>query len=226
MRTRWPLLLLPLLTLCGVLSPAAAQLVERFRTDRTGAGEAALRLAREALDSTCLTRTHLAVPDHLPPLLYEHSGVFVSSQVNGAPRCCMGWLRAHGSSLAADIISAAGAAAAHDERFPPLRPAELAQIRLIVSVLDPPQAVTDPFALDPLTEGLAARSALRTGVVLPGETSQTDRFVSWALIRAAAREGERVQYFRLQAIRYIEPAAVILRSEATKDLVSEGGSPA
>jgi hypothetical protein len=204
MRARWCLVLI-VCWMAAAMRPASAQLVARFRADRTGAGEAALHLAREALDRYCLTRTRLPVPDDLPPLLDEHAGVFVSAQVNGAPRCCMGWLRPHGPSLAADLISAAVAAAAHDERFPPLRPAELSQIRLIVSVLDPPRAVTDPFALDPLTDGLAVRSARRVGVVLPGETGVRERFVSWAMIRAVAREGERVEYFRLAAVRYIEP---------------------
>jgi len=186
--------------------PASAQLVARFRSD-PAAGEAALRLARRALNEYCLTRTSLPVPEDLPPLLYEHSGVFVSAQVHGAPRCCMGTLRPHGASLAADIIEAATLAAAHDTRFPPLQPAELPTLRVIVSVLDPPQAITDPFVLDPVSDGLAIRSSLRTGVVLPGETARADRFVAWATTRAGARDGERVQYFRLNAIRFIEPAS-------------------
>jgi AMMECR1 domain-containing protein len=193
-------------TMVAALRPASAQLVERFRHDRTGAGQAALQLARQALDTYCLGRERLTVPDHLPPLLYEHAGVFVSAQVNGAPRCCMGVLRPRGPSLAADLINAAVLAAAHDERFPPLRPEELSGLRLIVSMLDPPEAVTDPFALDPLTDGLAVRSSRRVGVVLPGETGVLERFVSWAHIRAAAREGERPDYFRLKAIRFLEPA--------------------
>lgn len=188
------------------MSVASAQLVDRLRQDRTGAGEAALRLARQALDHYCLKRARLSVPDGLPPLLYQHAGVFVSTQLHGAPRCCMGALRARGTSLAADIINAAVLAAAHDDRFLPLKPEELPKLRVIVSILDPPQAITDPYALDPLTDGLAVRSAQRTGVVLPAETHVLDRFVSWALIRAAARDGEPLQYFRLNAIRFIEPS--------------------
>ncbi len=193
-----------LLTLLAA-QPAPAQLVACFRADEA-AGQAALKLARRALDEYCLTRTALLVPDDLPPLLYEHSGVFVSAQVNGAPRCCMGTLRPRGASLAADIITAATLAAAHDTRFPPLRPAALPGLRVIVSILDPPQGITDPSTLDPVTDGLAVRSARRTGVVLPGETARADRFLSWALIRADARAGEAVQTFRLNAVRFIEPS--------------------
>lgn len=198
-------LLMPLLPflLLGPLSPAPAQVAARFRHD-PAAGAAALRLARQALDEYCLHRNRLPVPEDLPALLYEHAGVFVSAQVNGAPRCCMGTLRPQGPSLAADLIEAAVRAAAHDTRFPPLRPAELPGLRVIVSILDPPQATVEPFALDPVSDGLAVRSALRTGVVLPGETGRPDRFVSWALTRAGARHGEQVEYFRLTAVRFME----------------------
>ena len=205
MHPRRVCLLLLGLTALALCLPAEAQIVARLRADTSGAGPYALQLARRAFDTYCLTRTPITIPSDLPPLLQQRAGVFVSGQVDGAPRCCMGLLRPRGRNLAADIISAAIAAAAHDERFAPLQPKELSHLRLIVSVLDPPQAIADPAGLDPLTDGLAVRSSCRTGVVLPGETGLTDRFVSWALTRAAARAGEPVQYFRLQAIRYIEP---------------------
>ena len=196
--------LFPIVLLGLSAAEAPAQVVSRFREDRTGAGEAALALARQALDAYCLRRERLTVPEGLPPLLYEHAGVFVSSQMDGAPRCCMGTLRPRGSSLAGDIIHAATLAAAHDLRFPPIKPEELPRLQVIVSILDPPQAVRDPYALDPLEDGLAVRSALRTGVVLPAETRVLERFVSWALIRAGAGTDEQVEYFRLKAARYVE----------------------
>lgn len=43
--------------------------------------------------------------------------------------------------LAADIVERACRAAAHDLRFAPLRPEELPGLRVIVSVLDPPEPV-------------------------------------------------------------------------------------
>jgi uncharacterized protein len=193
------------LQLCGA---GHAQLVQRFRQDGTGAGQAALTLARQALDHYCRHRESLPVPDQLPPLLLERSAVFVSAMRWGAPRCCMGSLYPRGSSLAADIIDTACSAAAHDLRFPPIRPTELAGLRVIVSILDAPVPITDPATLDPLTDGLAVRSARRTGVVLPQETPYYSNFLQWALIRAAARPGEKVEYFRLNAIRIVEPAAV------------------
>lgn len=195
------LLLLPL-----CLAPAQAQLVNGFAADRGGAGTVALQLARRALDAYCLRRERVAVPTDLPLLLRQRSAVFVSAMDRrGAPRCCMGSLYARGPSLAADLIDTATQAAAHDLRFRPLQPAELAGLRVIVSILDPPQPLLDPYRLDPVTDGLAVRGALRTGVVLPGETAQTERFVRWGLIRAQATADDPVQYFKLKAIRFVEP---------------------
>lgn len=199
--------LLPVFLLMSLMGAASGQVVARFEAGGAGAGEFALRLAREALDTYCLTRERVAVPAELPALLRQRGGVFVSTMdKNGAPRCCMGTLQGQGANLAADVVAAACLAAAHDRRFPPLKPQELPGLRVIVSFLDPPQATLNPWLLDPVTEGLAVRSARRTGVVLPGETGLISRFVNWALIRADAQPAEKVDYLRLRAIRYIEPA--------------------
>lgn len=195
------LLLLPLCVL-----PAQAQLVRRFEADRSGAGAVALQLARRALDAYCLRRERVATPTDLPLLLRQRGAVFVSAMDRrGAPRCCMGSLYARGPSLAADLIDTATRAAAHDLRFKPLQPAELSGLRVIVSILDPPQPLLDPYRLDPVTDGLAVRGALRTGVVLPGETARIAWFVQWGLTRAQATADSQVQYFKLKAIRFVEP---------------------
>lgn len=195
------LLLLPL-----CVPPAQAQLVRGFEADRSGAGVVALQLARQALDAYCLRRERIDTPTDLPLLLRQRGAVFVSAMdQRGAPRCCMGSLYARGPSLAADLIDTATRAAAHDLRFKPLQPGELASLRVIVSILDPPQPILDPYRLDPLTDGLAVRGTQRTGVVLPGETAQIERFVEWGLIRAQAKADDQVQYFKLKAIRFVEP---------------------
>ena len=200
------MLCLGVVTFCHSLASCrAATLVDRFAADTTGAGPAAVHLARRALDEYCLHRVRLTVPGGLPPLLAQRGAVFVSAQVAGAPRCCMGSLYPRGATLAADLIEMACRAAAHDLRFAPLRPEELAGLRVIVSVLDPPEPVTDPWTLDPLNDGLAARGPRRTGVVLPGETGVQERFVRWAQMRAGLQPDERVVYLRLRAVRFIEP---------------------
>jgi AMMECR1 domain-containing protein len=203
---RWWAIILGL-TLALAACGAQAQLVRRFNEDRSGAGMVAVKLARQALEASCLRRETIPVPAQLPALLRLRGGVFVSAMHNGAPRCCMGSLYPRGADLATDIVETAALAAAHDLRFKPLKPEELPGLRVIVSILDPPQPISDPYVLDPVTEGLAVRAVTRTGVVLPGETARLDNFVRWARIRAAATEGEQVQYLHLTAIRFVEPPA-------------------
>jgi AMMECR1 domain-containing protein len=183
--------------------------------------QAALTLARRALDETCLHRRLLPTPEGLPAALKQRGGVFVSAMLGDAPRCCMGSLYPTQPTLAAEIIVAAGAAAARDLRFPPIKPEELPRLRVIVSLLAPPEAIADPQTLDPVTEGLAVRSVRRTGVVLPGETAHRDLMIRWARIRAAARPEERLEFFRLRAARIIEPP---VEHSQSRPAAGKGGS--
>ena len=187
-----------------VLAPAA-DLPEAFAMDRDGAAAAALSLARAAFDAYALHRQRVSVPAEVPDLLRERGGVFVSAEVNGAPRCCMGSLYPTRETLAEEIVAAAIAAAGLDARKPPVRPEEAPRLRLVVSIVAPPESIADPGALDPVREGLAVRGRERTGVVLPGETGRRDRMIRWAMIRAGAEPGDAVDYFRIRAFRIAEP---------------------
>ena len=199
---RCTLLLAASLTPCA--GATAADLPEAFAKDRAGAGAAALSLARAAFDAYALRRERLSVPEDLPPLLTKRSGVFVSAIADGAPRCCMGSLYPTRPTLAEEIIAAAVAAAGLDARRRPVEPAELRKLQLVVSVVGPPESISDPTQLDPVREGLAVRSGRRTGVVLPGETRHLNRVIKWARIRAAAGPDEPVDYFRVRAFRIAE----------------------
>ncbi len=177
-----------------------------FRRDQTHQGEAAVALARQALDYACRTHHQMPVPEKLPALLNEHGAVFVSSMLSasGAPRCCMGTLVPRESTLAQEIIANAFAAALHDKRFPPIRPGELPTFRVIVSIIGESRPITDPLTLDPLHDGLAVCGPQETGVVLPGETDEVQKMIAWGRIRAGVQAGQRVQYQRLDAVRFME----------------------
>ncbi len=185
----------------------AAGGVRLFAADCDGAGPAALALARNALDAWCLRHERIQPPADMPALLGRRSGVFVSAIAGDAPRCCMGSLYPTRQTLAQEIIAAAVAAAGMDLRFPPIRPDELDGLRIVVSIVDPPEAIVDPTHLDPATDGLAVRSRKRWGVVLPGETPHHELMIEWARIRASAGDRERVEYFRVRAFRVLQPSS-------------------
>lgn len=186
-------------------SSESASLIERFRGDATGQGRVALTLARRALEHYCLTREPLPVPRNLPPLLRERGAVFVSAMVYGKPRCCMGTLIPKEPTLAEEIIANASAAAVHDKRFPPTRPVELGRLRIVVSIIGERQPVANPSVVDPLRDGLAVRGPRETGIVLPGETGDLKTMVAWGRLRAGMKSNEEARYFRLEAVRFMEP---------------------
>lgn len=196
-----------LVALAAVLTavPLQAQdLLGALRAD-PHAQQVALHLARSAMEAWCLRRERVPLPADLPALLHERSGVFVSAVLGDAPRCCMGSLYPTRRTLAEEIIAAAVAAAGLDLRFSPLKAQELPRLRVIVSVVAPPEPVVDPMSLDPLTEGVAVRSALRWGVSLPGETVHQELMIKWARIRAGAGPSEPVGYYWVRAVRVLEP---------------------
>lgn len=190
-----------------VVLPACAtadDLLSRFAAD-PAAAQALLGLARDAFDAYVLRHERLAPPDDLPPLLRERSGVFVSAILGDAPRCCMGSVHPTRPTIAEETVLAARRAAGLDLRFRPITPAELPRLRLIVSVVAPPEPIRSAAGLDPLADGLAVRGPERWGVVLPGETPRVELLEPWARIRAGVGESERVDYYRVRAFRILEP---------------------
>lgn len=173
------------------------------------ARQAALTLARRAFDAYALRHEILEPPRRLPAVFRQPAAVFVSAmQPGGSPRCCMGSLYPTQPNAAEEIIAAAVAAAGHDRRFAPLRPAELSHLVLIVSIVDRPCPITASEAarLDPVTEGLAVQNGGRWGVVLSGETARRENLPLWGRIRAGAGPSTPVQYFRVHDVRMKEAA--------------------
>lgn len=88
--------------------------------------------------------------------LQQPEATFVTLTIDGDLRGCIGTLEAH-RPLYEDVAANASAAAVHDPRFVPVRPGELAQIRVEVSVLSAAQPL-------PATSRVEALRSLRPGV--------------------------------------------------------------
>lgn len=118
----------------------------------------------------------------------------------------MGSLYPVEANAAREIIASAVASAGRDRRFPPVKPAELRSLAIIVSIVGNLRPITLAEAnnLDPTRDGLAARYGDRYGVVLSGETSAVDRMIRWARIRARAAPTAPIDLFRLDVVRFVE----------------------
>jgi uncharacterized protein len=113
-------------------------------------------------------------PPPRPPQLQDaplRCGAFVSLHRGGALRGCIGTFQPRGA-LAETVIEMARAASLSDPRFAPLRPDELADLEIEISVLSPLVPCDDPAAIEVGRHGLEIVLGRHSGVLLPQVASE------------------------------------------------------
>ena len=93
-------------------------------------------------------------------------GAFVTLQIDGRLRGCIGRLTAK-RSLAETVSEMAAAAATKDPRFPPVRSEEAPLLEVEISVLSPLRRISDMSQIRVGTHGIFIRNGHRSGVLLP-----------------------------------------------------------
>jgi uncharacterized protein len=145
-------------------------------------------------------------PSSYAPSLRFPRGVFVTLRRHGQLRGCMGTLEAD-MPLTAAVADRAIAAGMHDPRFPPVRPDELADLEVSVSVLTPPKVldVADEDALlaaiRPGVDGLVVRTGSRGATLLPSvweQIPEPNDFVRALWHKAGLRPGEWPHDLRIE----------------------------
>lgn len=121
-------------------------------------GEILLKLARAAISARLGLK---APPVPEPEWLAEPGATFVTLTIKGELRGCIGTIEPY-RSLGEDVTENAVAAALRDPRFDPLRPSELKDVRVEVSLLSP----TEPIMAADEAAALAALRPHIDGVVL------------------------------------------------------------
>ncbi|HED16389.1 MAG TPA: AmmeMemoRadiSam system protein A [Gammaproteobacteria bacterium] len=132
-----------------------------------------LELARQSIEHG-LEHSSPARPDinRYPDALREPGAAFVTLQINGQLRGCIGSLEAY-RPLVDDIADNAYAAAFRDPRFAPVSDQEFPELDIAISILTKPQPMSfeseqDLLAqLQPGIDGLILESAGRRGTYLP-----------------------------------------------------------
>jgi len=135
--------------------------------------ERLLELAHESILHG-LSHNGPVTPDvsQYPLELYEPGAAFVTLQIKGQLRGCIGSLEAH-RPLIEDIADNAYAAAFRDPRFAPVSVRELPELDIAISILSKPQAMSFDSEQDLLAQlqagidGLILESAGRRGTYLP-----------------------------------------------------------
>jgi AmmeMemoRadiSam system protein A len=132
-----------------------------------------LETAAQSIETGLATGSPLRIEAaHYAPALQGHRATFVTLQIKGALRGCIGSLEAN-RPLIEDVAQNAFAAAFRDPRFQPLAGAEYGLLDIHISVLSPPEPMTFSDEQDLLTQirprvdGLILQAAGRRGTFLP-----------------------------------------------------------
>lgn len=109
----------------------------------------------------------------LSPVLQEKRGVFVTLKKRGQLRGCIGYIQAF-RPLGLAVKEMALAAAFEDPRFPPLRPGELKDLTVEISVLSPLQRIGSLEEIEIGRHGLYILSGCSSGLLLPQVATEYD----------------------------------------------------
>jgi AmmeMemoRadiSam system protein A len=140
------------------------------------------------------------------PIGGKPAGVFVTihTRSTGDLRGCIGTIEPIESSLAEETIRNAIAAATRDPRFPPVRPDELDDLVIDVSVLYPPEPIESITQLNPKQYGVIVQRGGRRGLLLPDIPGIDDAKAQVALARQKAwiEPDEPVKMYRFRVEKY------------------------
>jgi hypothetical protein len=138
-------------------------------------GQALVGLARQAIAKTLTANSdprQETVVDLVAPCYDRHCGTFVTLEIDGVLRGCIGSLEGR-TALRSSVPHNARQAAFGDPRFPPLQAHELPRVRISVSVLTPPQRLVyrgpDQLLerLVPRQDGVIIRQGFAQATYLP-----------------------------------------------------------
>ncbi|MFZ2448420.1 MAG: AmmeMemoRadiSam system protein B [Syntrophobacteraceae bacterium] len=122
-------------------------------------------IARKTIEARCRGAS-LPEIETTSAKLKETCAAFVTLYKKGELRGCIGHVIAQ-KPLARTVAEMAEAAALHDPRFSPVRPDELADIKIEISVMTPLQKIDSPDEIVVGKHGLVIRRGMSTGLLLP-----------------------------------------------------------
>jgi AmmeMemoRadiSam system protein A len=153
---------------------------------------ALLDLARRAVDAAVRGADPPSAPSSLRGALREKGAAFVTLRAGGRLRGCVGHVQAV-APLWESVRDMARAAAEQDGRFEPIRPEELADLEIEISILSPMSPIR-PENVVPGLHGLYVRRGSRAGLLLPQVAAERgwgrEEFVRRAFEKAGLPPGD------------------------------------
>lgn len=164
-----------------------------------------VQLARRAYEGYVVSGVRIQRPEGLPEeMLSRRAAVFVTLKKDGRLRGCIGTISPATGCIADEIISNAISAAARDPRFPAVMPEELPLLSCTVDVLEPPEDIDSPAALDVGKYGVIVTSGSKTGLLLPNldGVDTVEEQLAIARRKAGIRKGQDARLQRFRVLRH------------------------
>jgi len=149
-----------------------------------------LEIARRAVVAA-VERHELSWDSPVSPALRQPAGAFVTLHKGAKLRGCIGQLPG-GEPLVQVVVHCAASAALEDPRFSPVRPEEVAEIEIEISVLSALQDIS-PEEIVPGKHGLVVSRGWNRGVLLPQVATQ----FNWGAERFLAETCEKAGLNRM-----------------------------
>jgi len=129
--------------------------------------EKLLQWVRATMEAAVRGEPLMDIPDgELSERLRAAHGVFVTLKKGGELRGCIGKMDFE-RPLWSNALTAAVASALEDPRFPPVEPAELGDISIEISILNPPEDLPRPEMFDVTRHGIIVEKGWRHALLLP-----------------------------------------------------------
>lgn len=150
-----------------------------------------LAIARKTLEEYIRTGRRPTV-EPATPRLAEKRGAFVTLHRQGELRGCIGYVEAV-KPLYEAVVDMAVAASTEDPRFPAVRPEELNEIDVEITVLSPLREIADPDSVEVGRHGLVVRHGFNSGLLLPQVPVEQgwdrEQFLDHACLKAGLSPG-------------------------------------
>ena len=162
-----------------------------------------VQLAKQTIEGYVRDGT-IPQPRELTPEMMECAGVFVSLKIGGMLRGCIGTYEPAQANVGEEVIANAVSSATRDPRFPPVTPAELADLEYSVDVLTKPELVASEAELDPKRYGAIVECGVRRGLLLPDleGVDTVEHQIEICRSKAGILPHEPVNLYRFEVRRY------------------------
>jgi AmmeMemoRadiSam system protein A len=173
-----------------------------------------LRLAREAVVAAVAGRAAPALPNPLGEQLAALRGAFVTlKSPDGNLRGCIGVIEGR-SSLAAEVVASARAAALEDPRFRPVTGPEVPGLQIEVSALTPLRRVGGPAEITIGRHGILLEQGRHKAVFLPQVASEQGWDLATTLDHLARKAGLAAGDWRNETDLHIFEADVMSEEQS------------